>query len=376
MPSNKRIIKAAAGTGKTTLLIGEAVKYYTKGKVLYLTYTNANLNSMKNDLIKTVGVIPKNIKCKTWTDFLINECARPYRKVMGGPEIEGINFCKMGEIPRLRGVTATNWKYYYDSHGNLYYERLAQFCYNILLKSGNTIIDRLEKIYTTILIDEIQDMVGYDLKIIEAIYKSKLNLIIVGDHRQATYSTNSGSFLSNYKGVNIFNFFKVELKHDEFETLELCHRCPQVVCDLANTLYTDLNMKSAKAADRSEDTGGAFVVSFEDVSGFIKHFNPTVLYHDIRALKKFKSNLDEDLKFESISFGKSKGLSFENVLILPTKEMENHIVKGQNKMSEKTLAQFYVAITRSKNNVAILSDKVPYFKFITPWKDASKNYTS
>ncbi len=367
MPSNKRIIKAAAGTGKTTLLIREAVKNYQEGKVLYLTYTNANLNSMKYDLMDSVGIIPKNIKCKTWTEFLLNECAKPYRKVMGGPEIEGVNFCSLGEIPLLKGITAANWRYYYDSLGRLYYERLAQFSHVILEASDGVIIDRLQKIYTTILIDEIQDMGGYDLKIIEAIYRSNLNLVVVGDHRQATYSTNSGPFLSRYRGVNIFNFFTEVLKHLEFESLDVCHRCPQIVCDLANTLYSDLNMKSIKKVD-NEDVG-TYLVSMDNVSKFIEHYKPTVLYYNITSLNKFISKLDEDINFESITFGKSKGLSYENVLILPTKEMENHILKGRHKMSDSVIAQFYVAITRSKNNVAILSEKKQdYFKLLTNWE--------
>lgn len=373
MPSNKRIIKAAAGTGKTALLIGEAVKNYRNGKVLYLTYTNANLTSMKFDLMDSVGIIPKNIKCKTWTEFLLNECAKPYRKVMGGPEIAGVNFCTLGEIPRLKGITALNWKYYYDSQGRLYYERLAQFCYVILEASGGVIVDRIQKIYTTILIDEIQDMGGYDLKIIEAIYRSSLRLVIVGDHRQATYTTNSGPFLSRYRGVNIFNFFTEVLQHDELESLDVCHRCPQIVCDLANTLYRDLNMQSIMKV--TDGDAGTYLVNMDNVTVFIERYNPKVLYYNISSLNQFISKLDGEIKFESISFGKSKGLSFDNVLILPTKEMENHVTKGSHKMSDTVIAQFYVAITRSKNNVAILSDKSSYYDFLTQWKEVNQVVT-
>lgn len=371
MPSNKRIIKAAAGTGKTTLLIGEAVKNYQEGKVLYLTYTNANLNSMKSDLMDSVGIIPTNIKCKTWTEFLLNECARPYRKLMGGPEIAGVNFCSLGEIPRLKGITATNWRYYYDFQGRLYYQRLAQFCHLILEASERAVIDRLEKIYSTILIDEVQDMGGYDLKIIEAIYQSNLNLVVVGDHRQATYSTNSGPFFSRYRGVNIFNFFTEVLGHDNIESLDVCHRCPQIVCDLANTLYSDLNMRSAKNVGGDKDVG-TYLVSTDNVSKFIEHYKPTILYYNISSLTKFLSRINGDMNISSITFGKSKGLSFENVLILPTKEMENHVTKGRHKMSDTVIAQFYVAITRSQNSVGILSEKHSTLDFLTRWEVSEK----
>src|SRR5699024_9922462 len=118
-----------------------------------------------------------------------------------------------------RGIKADNWKYYYDFHGNLYYERLAQFSYVILQSSAN-VLKRLESIYKTVLIDEIQDMVGYDLRIIEALFKARFNLVIVGDHRQSKYSTNSGTYLRRYRGINVFDFFSEELHHEEFETLE------------------------------------------------------------------------------------------------------------------------------------------------------------
>ncbi|MGP7817842.1 UvrD-helicase domain-containing protein [Niallia sp. 01092] len=223
---------------------------------------------------------------------------------------------------------------------------------------------------STILIDEIQDMGGYDLKIIEAIYRSSLNLVVVGDHRQATYSTNFGPFLSKYRGVNIFNFFTEVLKHDNLETLEVCHRCPQIVCDLANILYSDLNMQSAKKVEKED--AGTFLVSMDNISLFLNIISQQYSYYDIRALRKFRSFLDEECNFESITFGKSKGLSFDNVLILPTKEMEYHIINGRHKMSNSVIAQFYVAITRSKNNVAILTEKPSYFDFLNKWEIISQ----
>ncbi|MGG3762399.1 hypothetical protein ABET04_05450, partial [Heyndrickxia coagulans] len=112
---------------------------------------------------------------------------------------------------------------------------------------------------------------------------------------------------------------------------------------------------------------------FRNIVEFIEHYKPTILYYNITALNKFKTNLNKNINFDSISFGRSKGLSFENVLIIPTKEMENHIANGEHKMSQQTLAQFYVAITRSRNSVGILSDKLPYFECLITWQDTTKN---
>ena len=37
-------------------------------------------------------------------------------------------------------------------------------------------------------------------------------------------------------------------------------------------------------------------------------------------------------------------------------------------MSDKVIAQFYVAITRSKNNVGVLSEKTSHLDFVTKWE--------
>ncbi|MEK6518763.1 hypothetical protein WNE24_13680 [Bacillus thuringiensis] len=41
-------------------------------------------------------------------------------------------------------------------------------------------------------------------------------------------------------------------------------------------------------------------------------------------------------------------------------------------MSDTVKAQFYVAITRSKNNVGILSDKSSYLDFLTRWEEVKQ----
>lgn len=92
----------------------------------------------------------------------------------------------------------------------------------------------------------------------------------------------------------------------------------------------------------------------------------------LRMSYKYFGNEYKSFKCQTSGNFEKTRLSFDNVLILPTKVMENHIIKGRHKMSDTVIAQFYVAITRSKNNVAILSDKSPYYDFLNRWEEVSQ----
>lgn len=73
--SNKLII-AAAGSGKTTHLVKEALKI-TDSRVLITTYTEANENEIKKKFYAINGCIPENITIQTWFSFLIQHGVKP-----------------------------------------------------------------------------------------------------------------------------------------------------------------------------------------------------------------------------------------------------------------------------------------------------------
>jgi DNA helicase-2/ATP-dependent DNA helicase PcrA len=63
-----------------------------------------------------------------------------------------------------------------------------------------------------------------------------------------------------------------------------------------------------------------------------------------------------DRSFASYNFGQSKGLSFERVLIFPTKQMKKWIFDNDHELRPATRAKFYVAITRARYSVGIVCD--------------------
>lgn len=75
--SNKLII-AAAGSGKTTHLVNEALKI-KESRVLITTYTEANEREIRKKFFELNGCIPNNITIQTWFSFLIQHGVKPYK---------------------------------------------------------------------------------------------------------------------------------------------------------------------------------------------------------------------------------------------------------------------------------------------------------
>lgn len=86
--SNKLII-AAAGSGKTTHLVEEALKI-TEGKVLITTYTEANEQEIAKKFYKLNGYIPENVTIQTWFSFLIQHGVKPYQSVIYDGKVNGL----------------------------------------------------------------------------------------------------------------------------------------------------------------------------------------------------------------------------------------------------------------------------------------------
>jgi DNA helicase II / ATP-dependent DNA helicase PcrA len=77
MSKNKLII-AAAGSGKTTHLVKEALSI-KEGNVLITTFTEANEQEVRKKILKDRRYIPKHITVQTWFSFLLQHGVRPYQ---------------------------------------------------------------------------------------------------------------------------------------------------------------------------------------------------------------------------------------------------------------------------------------------------------
>lgn len=344
MQLKNKVIIAAAGSGKTTFLVNEAIKK-SNYKVLIVTFTNKNKAEIIKKFIGIQGHESANVEVKTWYSFLLSDCIRPYQKcVYSENRIESVFF---RDKPASYKISKTNIKgYYLNGKNEIDKDRISDFAIECIEKSNGEVLKRLEEIYEYIFIDEVQDMSGYDLDLFQFFFKSKIKMILVGDIRQATYSTSNSSRNKKYKGINIIDFFELleKRKMCKIEYLYHSYRCNQAICDFSDELFA--NLKPTQSLNKEEtDHDGLFIVSTEDVNVYIDRFNPQVLRYDAKTKIDF-----------AINFGESKGLTFDRVLIKPTQKMNHYLKTGEMNLDDVTLAKFYVAVTRARYSVAFISD--------------------
>lgn len=344
---NKKLYVAGAGAGKTTLLINEALKIKNK-QILITTFTEENEKSIKQKFIKLNRCIPQNVIIQTWFSFLLEHCVRPFQGAMGLYDFDCTGLVLVNGISAQYVKESETIKHYFSLEGKIYSDKISKFAINCNLKSGNKIIDRLSSIYQHIFIDEIQDLAGDDLELIKLIFKSKINMILVGDPRQGTYSTNNSKKNKKYQKSKIINFFEehiTDLEKDAL-TLSVNYRCHPNICALANKLYPEFPMVKPYHQVDNEHIGLNFI-KIGQLTEHLERYKAIQLRYN-----KVCKNINAD--YPVMNFGQAKGLEFDNVVIFPTSEMLKWFKDHNTELKPETKAKLYVAITRARYNLAVL----------------------
>ena len=347
MNSNKLII-AAAGSGKTTFLINESLKK-SANKVLITTYTQANEEEIRKKFIKVNKCIPENIAILTWFSFLLKHGVRPYQGCLFGDDIKGLILVnnQSARYSKEKDIK----KHYFTNGRKIYSDKISKFVCICNEKSSGSVVDRLSRIYSHIYIDEAQDLAGYDLELLKLLFKCNSSTLLVGDPRQATYSTNNASKNKKYKKSKIIHFFEdipneIEIEIDD-TSLAINYRCISDICNLSNKLFPDL--QSAKSGNtKTTEHDGVFLVRTQDAEEYLQKFNPVQLQDTKRT--------EVNCNYKVMNYGESKGLSFKRVLIYPTKPVRDWLKNNHSDLAPTSRAKLYVAITRAEYSVGIVYD--------------------
>ncbi len=341
MPSRKnRAIVAVAGACKTQTVIDEALGDPSR-RVLVTTYTNENLRQIVRRIEERVGVIPANVDVVAWYTFLLRDGVRPYQHAVLGDVgvVRGLNFAGQ----KRRFARKTDRSYFLDRHVDVFRDGLADFVCTANQNSDGAIIGRLESLYDDIYIDEVQDLVGYDLDVLDLLFASSICVTVVGDPRQHTLSTSNVSKNKKYRGAGFSDWLReradVCIREDRVESV----RCNQAISDFASALFPDLPaLVSAQDAVTGHD--GVFIVSPLDVQEYYEQHRPVVL-RDRRTTDTFG--------LPAMNIGVSKGSTFDRVLIFPTGPMRQYL-DDADASKLKAPERLYVAVTRARHSLAFV----------------------
>lgn len=200
-----RTIICAAGGGKTTRIVSEAMAATTTRSAL-ITYTRNNEKEIERKFYEHAPVIPSRVEVMTWFTFLLRELARPYRQALHSQRIDGLQWI---EGRSVKFVPESNTAAHYFAGGRyIYSDKISKFICECDRAADGAVTRRLAQRFDHIFIDEIQDMAGYDLDVLEMILTAGLKLSLVGDHRQATFRTNQSNRNAAFSGIDIIKKFQ------------------------------------------------------------------------------------------------------------------------------------------------------------------------
>lgn len=333
---DKKVVFAVAGSGKTSLIIDKLV---LAKRALLITYTVNNLTNLRIKIIKKFGYFPDNIKLYSYFTFLYSFCYRPFLALK--VKARGINW-DTKKLPRNKKTEPTH---YLDTHRRLYNARIAK-----LLEVQGTlkdIIDRLEKYFDSIFVDEVQDFAGNDFNFLSSIVQANLNFLFVGDYFQHTFDTsrdgNVNCSLHNDYERYKQKFGNIGLLVDT-EKLNKSYRCSPTVCRFVSD-----SIGIEMSSHRIDDTTASLI---EDETLIDELFNCT------NTVKLF---LRDHNKYPCYSqnWGASKGQDhYEDVcIVLNKKSYELQKAGKLNELAPGTKNKLYVACTRARNDLYLVSDK-------------------
>ena len=369
MIGENRLIIAAAGSGKTTYLVDEALKIRGQ-RVLITTYTESNEAEIRQKFFDVVGHVPSNVVIMTWFSLLITHGVKPYQGVVFDFPVKGLVLVQAQSAIRFtnsKGI-GVPWpdddiaNHFFDARGKVFSDKLSKLVIRCNEQSGGAVFDRLSRVFPHVFVDEVQDLAGYDLDILKELARSPARLLMVGDPRQVTYLTHNERRLAKYSNGGIADFLRTLPKMLKIEvddaSFNHSHRNSAAICAVSSYLFPGFAATQACecASCRRPPTAnaGVFILRIADYAHYLATVRPVQLRDKITS-----SGVDPSLP--AVNFGESKGRGFDHVVILPTGPIKRWLADPDGELAAQSRAKFYVALTRARYSVAIAVD----------WKSAS-----
>jgi len=334
-------ILAAAGSRKTECVV-EAALAVADGNVLIATYTDENQRHILRRIEQKVGAMPKHITVMGWFSFLITQCVKPYQRALTKQPfmINGLNF----RGRRCRFTKKVNPGYFMDRNGDLYREGVSDLAICLNDKTNEAVVDRLERIYSHVFIDEVQDLAGYDLDVLDLLFASRINVLVVGDPRQYTFATNLSPRNKKYRGGGLAQWFSERKSRCTLETRNCSYRCNQAICDFADRIFPDFPSTTSRGVPASGHDG-VFTVPVKLLGAYLRDHGPaTALRYDKNA---------DTFGVPAVNIGVAKGTTHDRVIIFPTKPMLEYLKDG-DAAALNTCEKLYVAVTRARFSAAFI----------------------
>ena len=424
------LVVAGAGSGKTFTIVNK-IKYlldnniYKENELLVISFTNESVNDLKIKIDYNLDIMTfhklaitlinnpdMKISNEYYLKYIINEYFNSYGKYNKKQNKLIKRILQEMDIDNLKKLIFTFINLYKSNYNDINYllnlyqkshfinkiyfkiileiyhiynqeiESSNLYDFNDMIKiATNNINNNIIKTnYKYIIIDEFQDTSLNRFKLIDAIMKqNNAKIFVVGDDYQSIY---------RFSGCNldIFLNFNKLVSNLNIINLDYNYRNPKEIIDVANSFIMKNKNQIKKETICLKNINKPIKICF--YKNKRTAIEKILKYIDTKYLILGHNNTDKDLfnvqDKPFLTIHKSKGLEEDNIILinltnnnnsLPSKiknhKIINKLIKTDYYPYEEERRLFYVALTRTRNNIYLLVPKSNYSIFI---KELMKNY--
>ena len=424
------LVVAGAGSGKTFTIVNK-IKYlldnniYKENELLVISFTNESVNDLKRKIDYNLDIMTfhklaitlinnpdMKISNEYYLKYIINEYFNSYGKYNKKQNKLIKRILQEMDIDNLKKLIFTFINLYKSNYNDInyllnlyqkskfinkiYFKIILEIyhIYNQELKASNlydfndmikiatnNINNNIIKTnYKYIIIDEFQDTSLNRFKLIDAIMKqNNAKIFVVGDDYQSIY---------RFSGCNldIFLNFNKLVSNLNIINLDYNYRNTKEIIDIANSFIMKNKNQIKKETICLKNINKPIKICF--YKNKRTAIEKILKYIDTKYLILGRNNTDKDLfnvqDKPFLTIHKSKGLEEDNIILinltnnnnsLPSKiknhKIINKLIKTDYYPYEEERRLFYVALTRTRNNIYLLVPKSNYSIFI---KELMKNY--
>lgn len=338
---DKSIKLAVAGSGKTSYLVNNLNEV---DKTLIITYTHNNHASILERVEERFNKVPDNIEVQTFFTFLYSFCFSPF--LLEEIDAKGIYWDFPPNHTRFfPRDDDDDLRFYRSKEKLLYHNRISKLL--LTKKVTKRIINRLEKYYSKLYIDEVQDIGGHDFNLIMNLMKAEIEIKLVGDFFQHTYSTSYDGNINKTLHDDLKTFIKkFEKKNIKVVTDDLnkSWRCAPKICQF---IKENLGIEIYSHTDKKFD-----MVYLEEKEQIQKIFD------DNDIIKLFYQKSDS-YKCYAKNWGDCKGENHHNdVCVVLNKKATSYFKKNKlYKLPSRSRNKLYVACSRPNQNLYLVSQE-------------------
>lgn len=427
------LVVAGAGSGKTFTIVNK-IKYlldnniYKEKELLVISFTNESVKDLKRKIDHNLDIMTfhklaitlinnPNMKISNeyYLKFIINEYFNSYgiynkkhnkliKRILNEVDIDNLkkliftfinlyksNYNDINYLLNLYQKSHFINKIYFKIILEIYHiynqelesSNLYDFNDMIKIATNNINNNQIKTNYKYIIIDEFQDTSLNRFKLINAIMKqNNAKIFVVGDDYQSIYrfsGCNLDIFLNFNKLVNDLNIINLDYNY----------RNPKEIIDVANSFIMKNKNQIQKETICLKNINKPIKICF--YKNKRTAIEKILKYIDTKYLILGRNNKDKDLfnvqDKPFLTIHKSKGLEEDNIILinltnnnnsLPSKiknhKVINKIIKTDYYPYEEERRLFYVALTRTRNNIYLLVPKSNYSIFIKELMKKYKNY--